>query len=786
MSRGRGIGRYAEQLALAIEEIDPSLVGAYLLNPRLPPPAAAEALVASGKLSYSRQLPEGCRVLHLLSPLDLELRLGELWPAECDSRGIALSATVYDLIPLVEPSAPIVDAVERRRYRARLELLHVAAGLQVLSAAVRRQLVEVLGIPAARVAEVGAAPHPRFAPPAVRERSRQLVEGRLGPLGLSGPYLFCPSGSHPRKNNEAMIAAFAAATAGGPWLQLVLSAELDAPTVHHYRHLAEGLGIAERLVLPGYLDDETLCACYQAAELVCVPSLAEGYGLPVVEALACRTPVIASDVPALDELVPPDRRFDPRDVSAIATAIAGALDAPAPAAALPGWHEVATRAVSHLAALARSSARPRARPSGLRRRPRLALVTPVPPAATGVAGYSLNLVEALVASEKVEVDLFVDGGRKGRAPAGVEQYAARALGRVEALKGRYDEVLYAIGNSHHHLDAHALLAARPGVVLAHDVRLSNLYRHAHGDPGLRPGGFAAALHRLYPGLPAEAGANGELTREHLERYGLLMAREVIARSSAFLVSSSSAAALAREDALGRDAAKIAVLPFALGAVDEREGLFAEEEVARPEALGPAGALWGADPSLLAGGPLLASFGIVDPAKCPELLLAAAALLQQRLPDLHVALVGPVSDALAAELEGLARTLDLGEALVLTGPLPAARYRSWLARADLAVQLRAAFNGEASAAIGECLAAGVPTVATRSGFVRDLPTDSLATVEAGCTPESLAALLAALLLDGTERASLAAAGREAARQRSFAASARALLSYLERLPVRSAR
>src|SRR6185437_12526073 len=112
MSRGRGIGRYAEQLALAIEALDPELVGAYLLNARFGPPAADEALVATGKLSYARHLPERCRVLHLFSPFDTEAPLGEIWREECDDRSIALSATVYDLIPLTEPSSRIADPIE--------------------------------------------------------------------------------------------------------------------------------------------------------------------------------------------------------------------------------------------------------------------------------------------------------------------------------------------------------------------------------------------------------------------------------------------------------------------------------------------------------------------------------------------------------------------------------------------------------------------------------------------------------------------------------------------------
>ncbi len=663
MSRGRGIGRYAEQLALAIEDVDPTLVGAYLLNPRFDPPAADEALVATGKLTPATPLPEHCRVLHLCSPVDPAVPLDELWRPECEGRGIALSATVYDLIPITEASSAITDSVELRRYRARLELLHAADGLQVLSTAVGTQLVELLGLPAERIVRVGAAAHPRFTPPVSRDAARAVALSRLAAAGLSRRFVFSPSGSHPRKNNERLIAAFAASAADGDGFQLLVSADVDEPTRHHYRHLAEELGVGRALVLTGYLDDGTQLACYQGAELVCVPSLAEGYGLPIAESLACRTPVIASDRPPLDELLPPQLRFDPTDVSAIAAALTAALAA-APTLPPPPepWEKVAGRSVAALRALVDAAPRRRTNGrSGRRRRPRLAVVTPLPPAATGVAGYSVRLIEALVASEKVQVDAYVEGDREALVPGGVGCYAARALPRVEALSGRYDEVVYAFGNSHHHLDALALLAERPGIVLAHDVRLSNLYRHAHGDPALRPGGFALALRAMYPELPEGAGERvAELTPEppRAPRGGDGVAA-VLRAARMFLVSSSAAAALAATDALAGDGAKIAVLPFALGEVDEREGLFADGGCPVPEGLGSVGGAWGAPPPELGSAPLVASFGIVDPAKRPQLLIRGFAALRRLLPQAQLALVGPISEQSSAQRASPSLAAELG-------------------------------------------------------------------------------------------------------------------------------
>ncbi|MCU1491173.1 MAG: hypothetical protein JWM85_2578, partial [Acidimicrobiaceae bacterium] len=367
---------------------------------------------------------------------------------------------------------------------------------------------------------------------------------------------------------------------------------------------------------------------------------------------------------------------------------------------------------------------------------------------------------------------YLDGPTPAQVvPNGATGRGAASFLAAERLLGRYDRVCYSLGNSHHHLGALAALRERPGVVIAHDVRLSNCYRHEHGDPrGLR-GGLGRAIQRLYPGgsLPEELGATDELSPADLERYGLLMASEAIGASQAFLVSSKAAAALARLDAGPTGAQKVRLLPFAV----EAPGLDRSAYLDQPgegDPL-PAGVGTGA-------APLIAHFGIVDPVKQPEVLLAATARLLPRHPGLRCAFVGPVSSQLADRLRDLAGSLGRPEVLVLAGPVGPESYLSALRRTTVAVQLRDGFNGEASAATGECLACGVPTVVTRSGWAKELPPDAVVALEAPVGTDELTATLDRLLSDGARRSSLSEAALRAAAGRSFAATARALLAELE--------
>ncbi len=82
------------------------------------------------------------------------------------------------------------------------------------------------------------------------------------------------------------------------------------------------LGLEERVLLPGYVSDETLAGLYSGAAAAVVPSLSEGFGLPAVEAAACGCAVVLSDLPAHREsLGSAALFFEPTDVSQLAEAL---------------------------------------------------------------------------------------------------------------------------------------------------------------------------------------------------------------------------------------------------------------------------------------------------------------------------------------------------------------------------------------------------------------------------------------------------------------------------------
>ena len=119
---------------------------------------------------------------------------------------------------------------------------------------------------------------------------------------------------------------------------------------------------------------------------------------------------------------------------------------------------------------------------------------------------------------------------------------------------------------------------------------------------------------------------------------------------------------------------------------------------------------------------------------------AFACLAGDLPELLLALVGPVSARLADELGALGASLGLDGRVFVTGRVTAEAYLGWLNRAELSVQLRASFSGEASAAVGDCLAAGVPMIVSDLGWMEELPDNVAYKIGVDASPAELAAAM----------------------------------------------
>jgi glycosyltransferase involved in cell wall biosynthesis len=278
----RGIGRYVRCLLDALRELD------------------------RGELIESAD-PRRCDVFH--SP----------WIDGALLRSpVPMVVTLHDLVPLKRRGEYLRSGL---RFKLRYLAVQRAVRVIVPTNAVADDAVGVLEIPSERVTVIAEAPDPMFSPRPVEE-----VKAVRERYGLPSRYLLWVGGLRtpdPRKR----VAALARVPRTMPLV-------LVGPSGRWARELDD-------VTLTGTVSDDELAAIYTGAHALVFPSDDEGFGLPPVEALACGTPVAATEVPALREVLDGRAEFVPVDDLNALIAAAEAARRPAPAPPPWTWRDAA-------------------------------------------------------------------------------------------------------------------------------------------------------------------------------------------------------------------------------------------------------------------------------------------------------------------------------------------------------------------------------------------------------------------------------------------------------------
>ncbi len=186
------------------------------------------------------------------------------------------------------------------------------------SESTRRDLVELLGVPPERVQVIYGGVDAMFAPvedaEALRRAREKYARGR--------PFILAVGTLEPRKNYPTLIRAFARARQAARLPHALVIVGRKGWVYEPIFAAVDDLGLHDEVIFPGFVPDEELPALYNGADVLVTPSFYEGFGLPALEAMACGTPVIVSDVSSLPEVVgEAGVRIDPRDEAGLAEAI---------------------------------------------------------------------------------------------------------------------------------------------------------------------------------------------------------------------------------------------------------------------------------------------------------------------------------------------------------------------------------------------------------------------------------------------------------------------------------
>ena len=327
VNQNAGIGRFVRGLVGALLEQDRA--NSYLLLHAAPNPGASPRF-PSARNVRRRPLRLSERWLNILwhrarvplpidwltGPLDIFHSPDFVLPPVRHARSIL---TVHDLAFLLYPECA------DERLRAYLEKtvprsVHRADFVVADSENTRNDVIVLLGVPPERVSVVPGGVDPSFAPVDDPAR-RAALRGRLG-LDDETPFILFVGVLEPRKNLVGLIEAFQ-----------ILKSRRSVPhklvVVGRKGWLWEGImeraersPVRDDIVFAGFIPDGELATLYSTAEMFAFPSHYEGFGLPILESMACGTPVVASRASSLPEVVgDAGLQVDPEDAEQLAAAL---------------------------------------------------------------------------------------------------------------------------------------------------------------------------------------------------------------------------------------------------------------------------------------------------------------------------------------------------------------------------------------------------------------------------------------------------------------------------------
>jgi len=653
--------------------------------------------------------------------------LNVLLPLELD--GPRRVCTVFDVIPARLPETHQAAWTERQRceYRRRLSALaDWADSLVFISQAAREDFADLFPNAEAVSCSVPlAVDHGLFWPSAAIARAP------------APSYVMCVGGGDPRKNSERAIEAFGKVVSGAKpvaGLELRIVGDHDPASCRRLRDLARKHGVSDRVVLTGQISDRALSRAYREASALLFPSLYEGFGLPVLEALACGLPIVAADRPELRECASEFASYcDPLDPADIADQLREILRDPAKARsrARAGiehargytWERTADAYATLLDRVTAPRQGALARP-----RPKVAWVSPWLPDRSGVAAYSREVVAHLV--EHVDLEIFVERPRQAEP---ISDIPIQSLALLDDRRSEFDEVAYHLGNNARFHDAIYREAWRnPGVVVLHDFNLHSFLETAYlGSPDEEL--YRLALEESHGEAGSREFARVASDKREPRIFDFPASRAIALRSRATIVHSDWI-----RESLG-DVDNVEVIPHG---VSIRPPLVPSDRAAARVRIG-------IDERHLVVG----AFGFLNSHKRIPSLLEACARLHHDGHLLTLLLVGAVNDK-RLELDQLLESHDAASFTTVTGFVEEASYWRHLDACDVVVNLRYPTMGESSGSLMRAIGSGAACITSDHGPFAELPDAACWKVATdGAEVDELEACLGALLRDPELRTQL---------------------------------
>jgi len=373
---------------------------------------------------------------------------------------------VYDIIPLLFSDLYLRDPATTKAYLARYIVLNEADHFFTISQTVATDITVNLGVPKDRITPIYGAP-----------MNRKLLNPQPLKELVNKQFILLPSGDDPRKNNIRAVLAFEAFNQKhGGHFKLVITSFFDERVQSKLNNLCD------QLVFTGNVSENQLAWLYKHTSLVLFPTIYEGLGMPVMEAVEFDKPVVCSSLDVFREISHSAFNFcDPYNIENIEQEITKSfrnglrIDALAYNEILKTytWGKTAELLLKELK-------KPHMIPPP-KTKPKIAIFAPTPSGYSAIGKFVQE--QHYIFSKLADIDYFLE--------AGVSNKAQQVMLRQNFLpfvtnckdpwlfddkeKKKYDKIIYHIGNSEYHLATLIKALSFPAIVVLHDPNIEGLY-----------------------------------------------------------------------------------------------------------------------------------------------------------------------------------------------------------------------------------------------------------------------------------------------------------------------
>ncbi|QGG49994.1 glycosyltransferase [Lysinibacillus pakistanensis] len=607
-------------------------------------------------------------------------------------------ATLYDIIPYIFKDRYLPDKIHYKNYMKQIKKLLKMDKLLAISESAKDDVLKNFDYKSENIDVIYAGTDEWFKTISVNPIERENIRNTYN---IKDEFIMCTGGDDDRKNIGDLIIAYSKMPKELiERFQLVVACKLSQQSERRYYDLAKKHSVRNRVILTNFVPTEHLVLLYNLAYVVAFPSKYEGFGLPVVEAMACGTPVLTSNNSSLGEIAEGAAVLvDPFDVNDISRGLIEILEynnlqslveKGYERIKLFTWEKVAQGTLNSFSYTDYKEMKE------IVKNPikKLAFFTPLPPLQSGISDYSADILEGL--SSYFDIDVYIDS-----------EYTATQLDnpKIKIFEHtlfnkkieEYDEIIYQMGNSEYHRYMMSYIKKYSGIVVLHDSNLHGLLYHLsmlNHDYTMYKNFLYEDYEKEFINQYVDDLVNG-LT--HPKIYEIATNGIVTNYAKKIIVHSDYAKKQLLNSNISRDVRKI------LHYTEIKDLNIRERHIPKDKLI-------------------LSAFGHIHETKRVMQILEAFKNLCLTYSNIHLNLVGKPAIIIEEDIQKFIKEYNLSSKVTITGYVDLNEFEEFMNITDICLNLRYPYNGETSGSLMRVLSKGKCTIINDLGSFSEIPND----------------------------------------------------------------